>query len=331
MTTVGVIVNPAAGRDIRRLAGTAVVTDNYEKRRIATAVLEGLTMVSQRVDVAVMPDRGSIGESIVDDAPEAVSSRLLDLSTEATAADTRRAAERFRTTADAVVVLGGDGTVRDVAQTIGDVPVAAVSTGTNNVVPSFIDGTVAGAAAGLVATGAVPVSDAVFRHGMVEATIEEPSRERSVRGLVTVGIVDRPFVGSRAVLHGSDFVGGVTSRASPADIGLSGIAGTVQVHPPTTSGGVLVRLAPLETARRTVRAITLPGVVERLGIEESAQLEDEETAEFEVTEGVVSVDGERELEVTDGLVRMRPVRDGPRIIRFEEAFEIAARQAYFEE
>lgn len=331
MATVGVIVNPAAGRDIRRLVGNAVVTDNYAKRRIATAVVEGLTIVGDRVDAIVMPDRAGIGESVVETAPEEVSTHLLDMTVEGTAKDTRRAAERFRNETDAVVVLGGDGTIRDVALTIGEVPVAAVSTGTNNVVPSFIEGTAAGAAAGLVGTHSVPVSELVFRHGMVEAAIEEPTRNRSIRGLVTLGIVNRPFVGTRAVLHGSDFVGGVVSRASPDDIGLSGIAGTIQTHHPDTPGGVVIRLAPPCDAPRRVRAISLPGVVERLGIEECRQLEKNESATFEVDYGVISVDGERELELTNAEVRLFPVSDGPRIILFDETFEIAARQRCFEE
>jgi hypothetical protein len=330
MTSVGVAVNPAAGRDVRRLTGSAVVTDNYAKRRLAAAVVEGLTALDERIAAVVMPDRAGIGEFVVEHAPESVPARLLDLDVAGTSADTRAAARRFAAETDAVVALGGDGTVRDVAQTVGDVPVAPVSTGTNNVVPRFVDGAVAGAAAGLVATDAVP-SEAVFRHGAVEATVEEPTRQRTVRGLVTVGVVDRPFVGTRAVLHGTDFVGGVTSRASPADVGLSGIAGTCRAHPPGAPGGVEIRLAPPESAPRRVRAITLPGVVERLGVEACGGLDPGETATFEVETGVVSVDGEREVEVTDGVVRLAPVPDGPRLVRYDETFAAASRAGRFEE
>jgi len=44
-----------------------------------------------------------------------------------------------------------------VAQGCGTVPLVPISTGTNNVFPTMIDGTIAGLAAGLFATGAVTV------------------------------------------------------------------------------------------------------------------------------------------------------------------------------
>lgn len=58
-TTIGLVVNPAAGRDIRRLTGGASVSNNYAKRRTAGCVLAGLTLVDD-VEVLVMPTaRGS--------------------------------------------------------------------------------------------------------------------------------------------------------------------------------------------------------------------------------------------------------------------------------
>src|SRR5262249_60648778 len=55
----------------------------------------------------------------------------------------------------AMVTIGGDGTNRAVAAGCSDIPLVAISTGTNNVFPAMIEGTVAGLGAGLVATGAV--------------------------------------------------------------------------------------------------------------------------------------------------------------------------------
>lgn len=328
MATVGVVVNPAAGRDVRRLAGGAVVSGNYAKRRIAEAVIEGLTMVDASPDALVMRDKVGIGEYVVRHAPADVDARLLEMPVRGDVEDTHRAADLFQDNADAVVVLGGDGTTRAVANSVGSVPIAAVSTGTNNVVPSFVDGTAAGAAGALVATDAVPLEDVSFRHGMVEVTVEETGQ--STRGVATAGVVDRPFVGSRAVMHASEFVGGVVSRASPDDVGLSGIAGTGGIHAPDAEGGVLVRLTPPGPDVRTVRAIPLPGVVEPVGVRERRVLEDRETATFSVSSGVVSVDGERELEVTDSDVVFRPVADGPTVVRFDDVFDAAVRRGCFE-
>ena len=155
MSHIGVIVNPAAGRDIRRLTGGASVVDNYAKRRVTECVLSGVTVLSATPDVTLMPDTSGIAANVVEDAPDDVSVELLDMTLTGEAADTRRAAERFQTEADALVVLGVDGTTRDAALGCDDLPLLSVSTGTNNVVPSAVDGTVAGAAAALVASGTV--------------------------------------------------------------------------------------------------------------------------------------------------------------------------------
>ncbi|SFR72400.1 ATP-NAD kinase [Halogeometricum rufum] len=326
--TVGLVVNPAAGRDIRRLTGGASVSDDYEKRRTAECVLAGLSLEPD-VEVLVMPDRGNLGQRIVDQSPAELDVGLLDMSVAGDGGDTRRAAAAFATAADAVVVLGGDGTNRDVAHTIEDVPVVSVSTGTNNVFPNAIDGTVAGGAAALVATGGVSRAETTYRHGMVEAVADTANGERTIRGLATLGVLDQQFVGTRAILDASRVVGGVVSRASPTEIGLSGIAGGLSLHPPEESGGVGFRLGPPDDCEQTVRAITVPGVVERLGVRAWDRLDDDETTTFELPQGVVSVDGERELEVREATIDVRPVPDGPVVVDVDAVYERAARDGFF--
>lgn len=332
MATVGLIVNPAAGRDVRRLAGSAVVSDNYAKSRTAAAVLAGLSIGGQDVSVWAMPDRAGLAAEVIEEGDEemAIDAQLLDIPVRGDREDTREAAARFAETADVVVVLGGDGTIRDVALEVGDVPIAAVSTGTNNVVPTHIDGTVAGAAAGFVATADSRDASLTTAHDMIDVVIEEPDRRRSVRALATAGIVDRPFVGTRAILHGTDFLGGVVSRAAPGDIGLSGIAGALTTHAPDDPGGVMVRLGSPDETARAVRCVPVPGVVERVGIRDWDRLADGQDGMFDVPEHVVSVDGERDIAVTDAIVRMRPINAGPRIVRFADAMAAARNAGYFE-
>ena len=326
--TVGLVVNPAAGRDIRRLTGGASVSDDYEKRRTAECVLSGLTLAGD-VEVLVMPDRGSLGQKLVAKAPDELDVSLLDMTVGGDGQDSRRAAEIFAEEADAIVVLGGDGTNRDVAHTSGEVPLVSVSTGTNNVFPNPVDGTVAGGAAGLVATNGVPRAETTYRHGMVEAVADTANGERVIRGLATLGLLDHKFIGTRAILDADKIVGGVVSRAFPTEIGLSGIAGGLSVHRPDQAGGVGYRLGPADDCPEQVDAITVPGVVERLGIRAWEQLADDEPMTFELPRGVLSVDGERELEVRDAIVDVRPVADGPVVVDIDAVYEHAAREGYF--
>ncbi|MFC7153931.1 NAD(+)/NADH kinase [Halomarina halobia] len=330
MATVGLVVNPSAGRDIRRLTGGASVSDRYAKLQTARCVLAGATTVDPPPDVLVMPDKANIGQQLVEDA-EDVDAALLDQSVTGSGEDTRRAAAALAERAECVVVLGGDGTNRDVATGIGDVPVASISTGTNNVVPTAIDGTPAGAAAALVAAGLVPARDATVRHGTVVAAVDDNGGHRRFEGLAALSVLDRPFVGTRAVLDPGDFLGGVVSRASPGDVGLSGIAGTLGAVAPDDPGGVGLRFGRPEGAPRTVRAMTTPGVVGRIGVREHRRLDDREAMTFDVPEGVLSADGERELEIREARVEVRTRADGPRFVDFDAVFERAASERLFVE
>ncbi|MEF8791423.1 MAG: NAD(+)/NADH kinase [Haloarculaceae archaeon] len=323
MARVGLVANPAAGRDIRRLTGGASVVDNYAKRRVAECVLDGLTVVDDPPAVEVMPEKAGIASHAIDEAPSRLAVETVEMPVEESAADTRRAAAHFREWADAVVVLGGDGTTRDVALEVGSVPLVSVSTGTNNVVPTPVDGTVAGAVAAVVATGLADPETVTYRHGLVEATAEDVSGEKELTGLAAVEVTDTTFVGTRAVVDPSDLVGGVVSRAHPADIGLPGIAGCLSRVAPEGPGGAAVTLGDPETADRTVRGIVAPGMTTQVGIEEHTRLDWDEPATFRVDDGVVGADGEREVELVDATVEIAPIPDGPRLVSPRRALEAA--------
>ncbi|SDD36389.1 NAD(+)/NADH kinase [Natrinema hispanicum] len=330
MATIGLIVNPAAGRDIRRLTGGASVVDNYAKRRVAECVCDGLTITGEPLEVLVMPDRTGIADHAVAEAPAETDATTLEMPIEESSADTRRAAARFREEADAAVVLGGDGTTRDAALELGDVPLVAVSTGTNNVVPSAVDGTVAGAAAALVATGTVPADAVTTRHGTVEARAETSTGERRLTGLAAAEVSSKSFIGTRALLDPSDLRGGVVSQAHPSNIGLPAVAGALEPLSPTDPGGVAVRLTDPDDAPRCVRAIVAPGVTATVGVTSCDRLEPGEPATFDVPDGVVGADGERELELTDATVELTPVPDGPRLVDIDATLERGAQAGGFE-
>ena len=154
---VGIIANPASGRDIRRLVAHGTVFDNNEKTAIVRRVLLGLEAVGTR-RVAYMPehDFGILPRALTElqGHPLQFAAEPLEMPVLGTSADSTRAAQLLAEMgAGCIITLGGDGTNRVVAKGCGTVPLVPISTGTNNVFPTFLEGTVAGMAAGLVARG----------------------------------------------------------------------------------------------------------------------------------------------------------------------------------
>ena len=98
--------------------------------------------------------------------------------------------------ANCLVTLGGDGTNRMVAKASGAVPIMPISTGTNNVFPVMIEGTIAGLAAGLVAVGAA--NAAVFRAPRIDVW---QAGNEAVQDLALVDAVvyAEQFIASRAI------------------------------------------------------------------------------------------------------------------------------------
>ena len=131
--TVGVIANPAAGKDIRRLVSAASPISDMAKigiiRRAAIGAAEGgatrLLLADDRHALArraLELHGGGAGEKASTPRSSGllgpgVSVEVLDLPLLSLSADSRRAAKRMaELEVGAVIVLGGDGTCRDVAK-----------------------------------------------------------------------------------------------------------------------------------------------------------------------------------------------------------------------
>jgi len=151
---VGIIANPASGKDIRRLVSYATVISNTEKTDIVKRVILGLN--STGVDeVLIMPDYYGLGIRALDALnhhPLSSKITILNFEIEGTQEDSIQAAQIMRESGvDCIVTLGGDGTNRVVSKTCGAVPLIPISTGTNNVFPVMNEGTTAGMTAGILA------------------------------------------------------------------------------------------------------------------------------------------------------------------------------------
>lgn len=322
---VGVIVNPIAGKDIRRLVSAASHTSDSSKIDVVRrAVVAALESGADRVLLA--PDPHHLAHRAIADLggrAQVVDSMMHGSRDDTTAVATRM----WKEDVGVLIVLGGDGTCRDVARGWPDAPMIAISTGTNNVYPSPIDATSAGAAAGFVASGAVDPHAVSRRSKRVATTISTNGHLVDDLALVDLALIDTTFVGSRAVLDPARVRVVVASTASPASTGLSSIAGRVQPIDRWASGGVLVRLG---SGGRPVRVPLAPGSFTTVEVIEVVALSDGERVEIRGP-GVLAFDGERDRRIGhDVIVTASVDMSGPLLVDVEATLLSAARLGLFD-
>lgn len=328
MSTVGVIVNPVAGKDIRRLVTSASHTSDSAKiGMVRRTVIAAVEAGAQRVLVAADPHH--LGRRAVDGLDLPV--YILDEPVTGSRHDTIAAATRmWKENVGAVVALGGDGTCRDVAIGWPDVPLIAVSTGTNNAYPMAIDATSAGAAAGLVACAAVDVAVVSRRSKRISVHIDDDGIEGGVPddlALVDLALIDTTFVGSRAVLDPSTVRVVIASMASPSGTGLSSIAGRAHPVGRFDDGGVAVRLG---TGGRRVRVPLAPGSFITVEIAEITPLPYGHTVRLHGP-GVLAFDGERDRRISrDATVSVSIEPTGPMLIDVDRTLAAAAAARLFD-
>lgn len=327
VATVGIIVNPHAGKDIRRLVSAAGHTSDAVKigiiRRVAAGAIEqGADRVLLSSDTHHLAERAVAG---LGGPIEVVESPLTGshLDTIATAH------EMWKQQAGAVVTLGGDGTCRDVATGWPDVPLIAISTGTNNVFPATVDGTSAGVAAALVATGAVPLGTVATRSKRVATQVDEPGGAALVHecALVETALVETAFVGARAVTDPTSIRWVAAAIADPASTGLASIAGRLHPVSRDDDSGVLIRLGG---GGRRVRVPLAPGTFDSLEVASVEVLPLSRPVPL-TGAGVLAFDGERDTPVSaDATVTVSIERSGPRLIDVRTTLAIAARDNRFD-
>lgn len=326
---VGVVANPASGRDIRRLVSGASVFDNAEKGAMIVRLLSGLGAVG--VDrVLLMPAGDGVAESlfrkmrgrtaplVAQPLPEM---EFIDMALRGDADDTAEAVSTMlERGAAAIVVLGGDGTHRIVAKHCDGVPLCALSTGTNNAFPELREATVAGLAAGLVATGRVSSRGSLRREKLLRVT----AGGRSDCALVDVALSSDRFVGARALWRPEGLIEAFVTFAGPCAVGLSGIAAHLDPISRRAPWGLHLRLAPPEQAASVVTAALAPGLVIPVGVDEVRRLQPGEVVETAVSGGCVALDGEREIELSQDSRVVVALGKGPFVIDIDAVMAQAA-------
>jgi hypothetical protein len=298
---VGILANPASGRDVRRLVAQASVFPMVEKSNMIQRILSALGSVGVG-KVVMMPDTGGI-TARVRHALETGSAHharhwpevlFLDMLIESSEMDTIRAVERMVTLGVAVIiVMGGDGTHRVVAKVCKKTPLIALSTGTNNTFPEIREATIAGLAAGLVATDRVRAEDVSLRNKVLHVDLNGAGHEIA---LVDLCVSTECWIGTRALWQPKCLRELFVTFASPASIGLSTIA--AYVHPVNrwAAYGLRLRLAPPGEGMFTVSVPIAPGLMEPVGVVELKEIHPKEIHAFETLRGTIAFDGERNFE-----------------------------------
>ncbi len=219
MGKVGIIANPAAGKDIRRLVAYATISDNVRKAGIVRRAVMALN--STGVDeIIIMPDSYQLGGRALDGIkPHEMKCRvcLLDMPITDSMEDSIMAARLMNEQGvDCIITVGGDGTNRAVAHGCGLVPIVPISTGTNNVFPFMVEGTTAGLAAGILAQGVVDRDK--FTAAAKKLNIIKNGQLVDL-GLIDVVVLDEPFIGSKAILDLSRVKEIITTQGHPSYIG----------------------------------------------------------------------------------------------------------------
>jgi predicted polyphosphate/ATP-dependent NAD kinase len=298
---VGIVANPASGRDIRRLVAGASVFGNPEKAGMVFRALAGLAAAGV-ARALMMPASDGLSVTLHRmlaahrDTPLPALTEV-DMRLTGTAADTTRAVEAMVAAGvRAILVLGGDGTHRVVAKACGAVPICALSTGTNNAFPEMREATVAGLATGLVAMG------------RASALTREPALRVEVDGVRDLALVDlavsrERFTGARALWRVESVSELFVTHARPSAVGLSAIAGLLA--PGAIGVHVVLGDGP------EVPVAIAPGLVTPIAVASHRRLVPGEPVAVAPAAGCLALDGEREIERRPGQGATVRLIEGP--------------------
>ena len=327
---VGIIANPVSARDIRRIISHAGNLPINDRANIVLRILTGLSITGVE-EVLVMPEMGGIRAQLlktIDRENKMGKFRFpkvtyLNMPVTGTAEDSIEAARQMHDQGvGAIVVLGGDGTNRVVVSACGNIPIAGVSTGTNNAFPELREPTITGLAVGLAVTGQVPSELAYSFNKRIEVLVND---KREI-ALVDVAVVTERYIGARAIWKTENFRDLFVTFGRPDGIGMSSIVGLLDPLDRDTPEGRRVNLLPLEKAKVILAAPIAPGLIENVGIGAVETLKPDQHYKPSVSVGSFALDGERELtfsEIDDVTVRLQT--DAFRTINVPDCMAYAAK------
>ena len=320
MNAVGIIANPRAGKDIRRLVAHGSVLDTQEKVYIVRRAVLGIDGAGAN-EVVLFPDPANICNKALSgiNTPLRLTTRFLDMSVYDEAADSTRAAQLMLEQGVAcVIVIGGDGTSRVVAKGCGSMPLIPLSTGTNNAFPRFLESTLAGLAAGHYAARRLPLDEFTLPTKRLNIYRNDTFKDIA---LVDVAVCDYQFIGARALWEVHRLKELFLTQGRPTNIGMASIGGMVHPIHPQEEGGLYLRLGE---HGRSITAPIAPGLVAQVGIQQHVVMQQKTRIPVGFRPSVLALDGERELSVSaDDRWEIEWSWDGPRVLDIEKVMDAA--------
>ncbi|NLJ38436.1 MAG: hypothetical protein GX432_06710 [Candidatus Atribacteria bacterium] len=300
MNTIGLVVNPAAGKDIRRLVAHGSVFGNREKINYTIRILLGFEQITTvPIKLVYMPDPYELVETVIDEIGKSLKNIQFEkapIPIFGDEADTTHFTQYIAKDpkVSALVVLGGDGTNRLVARYSRKIPLFSISAGTNNVFADNIEPTICGMALGYFINGWVKKDQVLERKKVLR--IFQENAEKGI-ALVDVVLLDKKEIGARAVWDSSLVKFVVVTQTDSMKTGLSAIVDRViKISSQDHYGGYVF---PSRSGRMVSVAIA-PGLVQKIGIGEWGYLQENQSLPINHTEGIIALDGERELPVRSG-------------------------------
>ncbi|MBT6245464.1 MAG: hypothetical protein HOI43_08635 [Gammaproteobacteria bacterium] len=319
---LGIIVNPMSGRDVRRVVARASTSTHYEKQQQVTRlVLAALEHGVARIFLADEPFR--ISSRAVEHLPQRSLIEILKYPLTHTARDTETMADlMWAEGCRTFIVLGGDGTNRIVARRYPDATILPLSTGTNNVFPVFVEASIAGAAAGIIASKQLQLEQTCIRCKQIHLLTDQVDSSRADIALIDAVLLKNDELGSLLPFSADHLSTLVLTRAEPASVGLSPVGGYLDACGHHDDFGLVVECAKLGKTKVTVPIS--PGLWQEVGVKDFKRIQLDTTISVSGA-GILAFDGDRSIGLGQSETALLKVcRDGPWIIEPDIIMHTAA-------
>ena len=331
---IGILVNPRAARDIRRLVTGASSIPVSERIAICHRIVRGLSVLDVG-QILMMPDRDNIAMKLktavererLSTSAKLPGVRILDMPVTDSAQDTLEAVQLMvKAKVGALVVLGGDGTHRLVAHACGKTPLVCISTGTNNAFPGNPEATIAGLAAGAV--GRRLVAPDIVCQSNKRLCVRVNSQD-TIPALVDVCITTETQTGTRALWRSNRLRKLFLTFAEPGQVGLSSIGSLLSPTTREGDNGLAIDIDPTAKTFKKLMAPIAPGLFEPVTITNYRPISINQKYMMDSSAGTLAYDGEREVTLSTGdRIEITLDRRGPRTIHVAKTIENIAHSGF---